>query len=131
VEGPQRPLELIHARNLLTSLSTAGILMGHEGNIVFYNEAAGALLGRRFEDMGPTSADEWMHVFGPRDESGDPVPWEQQPLTKALQAGRAAHESTEIRAADGCDHTIEASGLPIYGNSGFQGALIFFWRVTD
>ena len=131
MEGSQRPLELIHARNLLTSLSTAGVLVGVEGNIVFYNEAAGALLGRRFEDMGPTPANEWMEVFGPRDEGGEPVPWYDQPLTKALQAGRAAHATTGIRAADGLDHTIEASGLPIYGNSGFQGALIFFWRVTD
>jgi PAS domain-containing protein len=131
VEGSQRPLELIHARNLLTSLSTAGVLMGLEGNIVFYNEAAGALLGRHFEDLGPTSAEEWMEVFGPRDDDGTPVPWQDQPLTSALRAGRAAHATTGIRAADGCEHTIEASGLPIYGSSGFQGALIFFWRVTD
>jgi PAS domain-containing protein len=131
VEGTQRPLELIHARNLLTSLSTPGVLVGLRGDIVFYNEAAGALLGRQFEDLGPTPADEWMEVFGPRDESGEPVPWYEQALTKALQAGRASHATTEIRTADGCDHTIEASGIPIYGNSGFQGALIFFWRVTD
>ena len=44
----QRPLELILARNLLSALSTPAVLVNHQGDVLFYNEAAGALLGRRF-----------------------------------------------------------------------------------
>ena len=41
----QKPLELILARNLLTSLSTPAFLVDENAALVFYNEAAGALLG--------------------------------------------------------------------------------------
>ena len=44
----QRPLELILARNLLSSLSTPGFLVNRPGEMIFYNEAAGALLGVGF-----------------------------------------------------------------------------------
>jgi len=125
----QRPLELILARNMLSSLSTPGVLVTHEADIVFYNEAAGALLGRRFEDIGPVSASHWMEIFGPRDEEGEPVPFERQPLLAPLRAGRPAHARVLIATADGTNHQVETSGLPIIGTDGFQGALIFFWPV--
>jgi len=48
----QKPLELILARDLLTSISTPAFLVDQHADLVFYNEAAGALLGRSFEDVG-------------------------------------------------------------------------------
>jgi hypothetical protein len=36
-----------------------------------------------------------------------------------------------IAAADGANHQVETSGLPIIGTDGFQGALIFFWPVEE
>ena len=50
--GSQKPLELILARNLLTSVTTPAFLVARDGALLFYNEAAGALLGRPFEDVG-------------------------------------------------------------------------------
>jgi PAS domain-containing protein len=122
-----RPLELILARNLLASLSTPAFLADRTNDIVFYNEAAGALLGRRFEESGPMSAAEWLNDFGPLDESGEPIPFEEQPVTVALQANRAAHARHRIRSISGVVHEIEVSGMPIIGAGGFQGAMVFFW----
>src|SRR4051812_36033699 len=45
----QKPLELILARNFLTSLSTPAFLVDRSGALIFYNEAAGAMLGISFE----------------------------------------------------------------------------------
>ena len=61
----QKPLGLILARNLLTNLSTAAFLVDREGGIIFYNEAAGALLGVSFEEFGRKRADEWGREVGP------------------------------------------------------------------
>ena len=36
-----------------------------------------------------------------------------------------------IRSLDGTEHEIAVSGLPIVGADGFQGAMIFFWRLED
>ena len=55
----QRPLELILARNLMSALSTPAFLVDEGGVLVFYNEAAGALLGKRFEELGTVGAEEW------------------------------------------------------------------------
>lgn len=123
----QRPLELILARNLLSSLSTPAFLANRANDIIFYNEAAGALLGRRFEESGAMSAEAWLNDFGPLDDHGEPIPLEEQPLTIALRANRAAHARHRIRSLGGAVHDVEVSGMPIIGATGFHGAMVFFW----
>ena len=123
----QRPLELILARNLLSSLSTPAFLANAPGDIVFFNEAAGALLGRRFEETGGMSAQAWLNDFGPLGEDGEPIPIEEQPLTIALRANRAGHFRHRIRSLGGAEHDVEVSGMPIIGVDGFHGAMVFFW----
>jgi PAS domain-containing protein len=132
VDAPsQRPLELILARNLLSSLSTPAFLANRTNDIVFYNEAAGALLGRRFEESGTMSAEQWLKDFGPLDERGEPIPLEEQPVTIALRANRAAHARHRIRSLGGAVHVVEVSGMPIIGADGFQGAMVFFWVAGE
>lgn len=131
MEGSQRPLELILARNLLASLSTPAFLVDTEGEIAFYNEAAGALLGRRFEESGPLAAADWTTTFGPLDEAGEPIPYDRLDLTQALRGNRPGHDSFCIRALDGSTRAIEASGLPIMGASGYRGAVVVFWPVGE
>ena len=77
----QRPLELILARNLLSSISTPAFLVGEQGALLFYNDAAAAMLGRRFEETGTMSALEWTTEFGPFGEDEKPIPYEQIPAT--------------------------------------------------
>ena len=49
----QKPLELILARNLLVEHLDARVPRRRRGrSLVFFNDAAGALLGRRFEEAG-------------------------------------------------------------------------------
>jgi PAS domain-containing protein len=49
-----RPIELILARNLLSSLSTPAFLASGPGEIIFYNDAAARILGQRFEETAPS-----------------------------------------------------------------------------
>jgi PAS domain-containing protein len=127
----QRPIELILARNLLSSLSTPAFLANAPGEIIFYNEAAGAMLGQRFEETGKISPEDWVSTFGPLSDDGQPIPLEQQPVTMALRGNRPGHAVYDIRSLGGARHTIEASGLPIVGIDGFQGAMVFFWPVGE
>ena len=103
MEG-QRSLELILARNLLSSISTPAFLVDADGVLVFYNEAAGGLLGRRFEEAGKMSAEEWGAAFGPFDNHGQPIPFDRLPLTIALREGRPAHASHCIHSQTGEQH---------------------------
>jgi len=123
----QKPVELILARNLLSSLSTPAFLVDQGGVLVFYNEAAGTLLGKRFEEIGTVGPDEWVSVFGPLDDSGNPVPYDELPLVISIRDGRPAHETFQIRSTDGQRHRIEASAFPILAAHGSRGAIAIFW----
>jgi len=95
--------------------------------LVFYNEAAGMLLGKRFEELGTVGPDAWGSLFGPFDESGEPIPYEDLPLVAAVRNGRPAHAQLEIRSADGGEHSVEVSAFPILTAHGSQGAIAVFW----
>jgi PAS domain-containing protein len=126
----QKPLELILARNLLTSISTPGFLLDHEASLVFYNEAAAALLGRSFEDAGPMTAEQWTHAFGPFTSDGQPADVDELTVTEAIRAGRPAHATFQIRTAGGATQEIEASAFPIVASEhGSSGAMVLFWRL--
>jgi PAS domain-containing protein len=127
----QRPLELILARNLLSTLSTPASLVNQPGDIVFYNEAAGRLLGRRFEEQGAMAAQDWVDLFGPFGDDGNPIPIEQQPLTRSLRANRPGHARHRIRPIGGPEQVVEVSGVPVIGADGFVGAMVFFWPADE
>ena len=128
---PQKPLELILARNLLTSISTPAFLVDSDASVVFYNESAAALLGRSFEDAGRMSADEWTAAFGPFDKDGSPVAVDSLEVTAAIREGRPSHGSFTIRTAGGDRAAIEASAFPIVTSEhGSSGAMILFWPLS-
>ncbi len=123
----QRPLELILARNLMAGLSTPAFLVDEDAVVVFYNEAAGALLGRRFEEAGRMRPEEWSTAFGPIDPVGEPIDLEELPLTMALRRGRPSHHRFRIQSLEGGEHEIEVSAIPIVTTEGTRGAMAIFW----
>lgn len=132
MSSSQKPLELILARNLLTSVTTPAFLVARDGTLLFYNEGAGALIGRPFEDTGQLDLLEWTRRFGPFDDDDKPLPFEDLPLTRALQEGRPAHDEFSVRSADGVKHRIAASAMPIVGAAtGASGAMVIFWPVDE
>lgn len=126
----QKPLELILARNLMSALSTPAFLVDEGGVLVFYNEAAGILLGKRFEELGTVGPDEWGSMFGPFDD-GEPIPYDELPLVTAVRHGHPAHANFEIRSTDGAVHMVEASAFPILTAHGSQGAIALFWPAAQ
>jgi PAS domain-containing protein len=128
----QKPLELILARNLLTSISTPAFLVDEHAQLVFYNEAAGALLGRSFEDAGRMTPEEWTSTYGPFGEDGSPMALDDLPTTQAVRDGRPAHAMFRIRSANGTEYEIESSAFPIVASEkGSSGAMILFWPLDS
>jgi len=126
----QKPLELILARNLMSALSTPAFLVDEGGVLVFYNEAAGTLLGKRFEELGTVGPEEWGSMFGPFDERGEPIPYDELPLVIAVRNGRPAHADFEISSVDGNRQRVEASAFPILTAHGSRGAIAVFWPAA-
>jgi PAS domain-containing protein len=120
------PLELILARNLISVISLAAILIDSDGQIVFFNDAAAEIVGSPFEEIGTMSQDEWNARYGPLDETGEPLPAEELPLRIAIREGRPAYARFRIRGERGLIE-VEAGALPLLGPAGYHGAIVVFW----
>ena len=123
----QKSIELILARSLLDSLSTPGCLIDLEGTLVYYNDAVGKIAGISFEETGAMPAAEWTEAFGPYDEQGRRIPFDEHPLTVAVRGGRAGHYLQHFRPSGGNAFAVAVSAIPLVGTTGFEGALVFFW----
>lgn len=128
---PSQPVELIIARNLMAAVELAAFIVNPDGVIVFFNDSAGRLIGRRFEDVGPLTRDEWNSQFGPFDEFGQLLPSGELPLTVALRDGLPANGSFHLRTHSGEFLDVEVSALPLVTAQGFEGAIIVFWRSQN
>jgi PAS domain-containing protein len=124
-------VELILARNLVSAVQIAAFIVDSDGVVVFFNDAAGELIGRRFEEVGRLPREEWNSQFGPFDEFGQLVPTGDLPLTIALREGLPANGRFRLRVRSGDLVEVEVSALPLVTAHGFQGALVVFWRAED
>jgi len=97
----------------------------------YFNEAAGMLLGKPWEELGTVGAREWGALFGPFDDGGEPIPYDELPLVKAVRDDRPAHAEFEIRSTDGAGHRVEVSAFPIQTPHGSRGAIAVFWPAAD
>jgi PAS domain-containing protein len=124
----EQPLELILARNLVSIVSLAALLVDVEGRIVFFNDAAAEIVGSPFEEVGTLTREEWNARYGPFDEHGKPLLAEELPLTVAIREGRPAYARLRVRGEAGVLE-VEAGALPLIGPAGYHGAMIFFWTA--
>lgn len=130
-QAPSRPVELILARNLISAVELAAFIIDPDAVVVFFNEAAGGLIGRRFEEVGRLSREEWNSQFGPFDEFGQLVPTDDLPLAVALRDGLPANGRFHVRLRDEDLIEVEVSALPLVTAHGFQGAVVVFWPAPQ
>ncbi len=124
-----QPIELILVRHLAGSLAVPVFVVDPDGTMVFYNEAAERVLGRRFDDAGDMTFDEWTSIFAVRDEAGVPLDIEELPLVRALRSNRPAHSRFDITGLDGAPRSIEVSAFPLEGEGARRlGAVALFWE---
>ena len=64
----QKAVELILMRQLASYLAVPIFLVDPDGNLLYYNEPAERLLGRRYDETGEMPVAEWSRVA--QDPSG-------------------------------------------------------------
>ena len=127
-----KEIELILLRQLAGYLATPVFIVDAAGTLVFYNEPAEPILGRRFEETGEMTAAEWSTAFRPTDEKGAAISPEALPLSVALTEHRLSHEHLWIRGHDDVRRHIEAAAFPIIGHGNcFLGAVVVFRELSD
>jgi PAS domain-containing protein len=125
----QQEIEVILSRHLAEYLAMPIFIVNPSGDLIFYNEPAEALLGKRYNETGTMPASDWSTVFHPMDEMGNPIPPEDLPLIIAITQRRPAHKVFQIRGMDGKLHRIEVTAMPLIGQANrFLGGLAIFWE---
>lgn len=128
----QRELEVILARQLAGYLALPLIIMDASHIVVYYNEPAERILGRRFDEGGAVPWSSWTEVFEFTTESGQPMAAEDIPLAVAVRERQLAFARFWMRGRDGVRHHVIASGIPLIGNAGrFLGSIGIFDTVSD
>ena len=61
-------IEIILSRQLADCLSVPVFITDTAGHLIFYNEPAEEILGKRFEETGEMPVSEWATVFRPLDD---------------------------------------------------------------
>jgi PAS domain S-box-containing protein len=125
----QMPLELILTRQLASYLATPMFLVGHEGELLFYNEAAEAVLGYRFDDVVELPLAAWIKEFPLfNTTSGQSLAVEEIPLARALRERRPVHDSILYQRPDGERFDVTVTAIPLIGQGGkVLGAAAIFW----
>jgi PAS domain-containing protein len=128
----QQEIEVILSRHLAEYLAMPIFIVNPEGDLIYYNEPAEAILGKRFNETGPMPASEWSTVFHPMDAEGNPLPPQELPLMIAITKRRPAHKMFWIRGMDGDLREIEVTALPLSGQAGrFLGGIAIFWESAE
>jgi hypothetical protein len=126
------PIQIILVRQLAGYLSVPLFLVDQKGNLLFYNEPAEVILGRRFDETGVMPAEVWSAAFTPEDNDGNPIPPEGLPLMITITKQRPAYRRFFIRGLDGTVRQVEVATIPITGlQAEFLGAAALFWEVSE
>ncbi|HUQ28903.1 MAG TPA: hypothetical protein VM051_09935 [Usitatibacter sp.] len=125
-----KPIQLILARQLASSLAVPILLVDTEGTLVFYNEPAEEILDQRFEETGEMRADAWSRIFALQDEFRMPIAPEMSPMMMALSERRPFSRSLWMR----CGHRewwhVNITAFPLIGEgTQFLGAQMIFWEA--
>jgi PAS domain-containing protein len=128
---PQKDLELILTRQLVSYLTTPTFLIDPQQVLIYYNEAAEQVVGHRFEETGELSSAVWMRTFAPVDDEGRPITSERLPLLIAVAERRPAHLSFWYGTPNASRRQIHETAIPLIGQSNrFVGALSMLWEAT-
>lgn len=125
-------LELILMRQLASCLSMPVFLVDPAGDLVYYNEHAERVLGRRFDESGPMPVRELATLFHPFDEGDNPMDYSDLPVAMALSQQKPIHKRLTIRGLDGRRRQIEVTAFPIIGQQRqLAGAAALFWEIKE
>jgi PAS domain-containing protein len=125
-------VEVILMKQVASYLAIPIFLVDVAGTLIFYNEPAEALLGRRYDETGDMPLEEWGTVWLPTNADGKELAPEDLPLAVALAERRPAHGRSWITAMDGQRHHLAVTAFPLVGqNERELGAVALFWEEAS
>jgi PAS domain S-box-containing protein len=131
-QAAQHHLVLILARDFASRLATPVFLVDVRGTVIYFNEAAERVLGRRYTEGAGMAAEEWSTLFAPSDDDGNPIELDALPLGVAILERHPDHRMLRIRSIDGTERRIEVTAFPLFAHEDeCLGAIAIFWETPE
>ena len=124
------PIQIILTRQLAGYLSVPLFLVDPKGDLLFYNEPAEAILGRRFEETGAMPAARLVAVLPAVDDARPADPARRPAADDDAREQRPAYKRFFLQGMNGVRRHIEVASIPIVGlEREFLGAVALFWEI--
>ncbi len=125
-----KPIQLILARQLASSLAMPIVIVDAEGTLIYWNEPAELLLGIRFEETGEIPASIWREQFAVRDDEGKHIGQHEWPLVIALTQQTPVSRTIWVGAPNGMWRHVTWTSVPfIAQGEEFLGVQNVFWEI--
>lgn len=126
------PIELILLKHWASYMATPIWIMDATGDLLFYNEPAEQILGKRFDEVGEINAKAISELFETSDMDGSPLENHDVPVVVALTERIPAHRRIRFKTLDQAWREVEIAAVPIEGQGNRHlGAMAMFWEPHD
>lgn len=125
-----KPIQVILARQLASSLAMPVMLLDPDGTLIYYNEPAEAILNQRFEETGEIPCDTWSTLFALADENRCPIAQEDRPMMMALAQRRPHSRDVWMQCGHRDWRHMHLTAFPLIGEGKqLLGAQLLFWEM--
>lgn len=111
----QKPIELILMRQLASCLSMPVFIVDGEGGLIFFNEPAEMMLGRRFEDTGEMPSGDFAALFANGNAGSASSAPDELPIMLALRERRPVSGVLSVTGPDNKRRQVEVTAVPLVG----------------
>jgi PAS domain-containing protein len=126
-----REVEIVLMRQLASYLAVPILIVDRHLDLLFFNESAEPILGRRFDETGEIHRGSWNALFRLADENG-PIPPEDQLLALAIDREEPSQSRFSLTGLDGIEREVEALAFPLQTrDAGLIGAAGIFWEAKE
>jgi PAS domain-containing protein len=124
----QKDLLLILAREFASKLATPMVVLEADGTLVYFNEPAEEVLGRRFAEAGEVLPEELPVLYQMEDLDGNPLTYGATPTSIAILERRPAHRRFRLTGLDGVRRQVSVTAFPLFASSdALVGVVGIFW----
>src|SRR5215469_13732540 len=111
-------LPLILARELAANLATPMFLIDGDGILVFFNDAAELMIGKRFGEVGPITAADFGTMLDMAYLDGTPMKRRDSPPGVAFNRHEPCHRALLVTTLAGVREQWEVTAYPLFGHVG-------------
>jgi len=120
-------IELILSRQLAEYLSTPIALTDHDGKMIYFNESAGHVMGKHFDEDGEINSKEWEGRIFENEKLVDSIDIHEILFIKVLSSRHIMQGEFWMRNFEEINQKVMIVCVPLIGLSQREiGAVIYF-----